>query len=340
MRSVIFGCAGPNLGDAERRFFAESDPFGFILFARNCEDPAQIRRLVDDLRASVGRDAPVLIDQEGGRVRRLRPPHWAMLPPAARIGALYERDPEAGIRAAALAGSILAAELGPLGIDIDCVPVLDVRDPGVHDVIGDRAYSTDASAVTVLGRSAAEALLDGGVLPVMKHMPGHGRTRVDSHDELPVIAADRAALDARDFKPFKALSHLPVGMTGHVLLTAIDPGAPATTSALVISQVIRGGIGFDGLLLTDDISMNALGGSVATRSAAALAAGCDVALHCNGRMDEMQAVAAAVGTLAGAARRRADAVMALSADLSDRRKTRDVKMMEAALHALLEPVAG
>lgn len=306
-KAAIFGCAGQQLTDEERRFFADAQPLGFILFGRNCDTPDQIARLVADLRLSVGRqDAPVLIDQEGGRVARLRPPHWPEYPAGSAYGAIYARDREAGLEAARLGARLIAAELHRLGIDVDCLPVLDVPSPDAHDVIGDRAYGDDPAVVADIGRAAADGLLAGGVLPVIKHIPGHGRARADTHHELPVVETVCADLARTDFAPFRALSDLPIGMTAHVVFSDIDPDHPATTSKTVIADIVRGEIGFDGLLLTDDLNMQALTGSLGDRAAASLAAGCDIALHCSGEMAEMREVAAAVGAMTDPAVRRFD----------------------------------
>ncbi len=296
--AAIFGCAGCEISGAEKKFFAAAQPLGFILFKRNCETPDQVRALVGDLRASVGRgDAPVLIDQEGGRVARLVPPHWRASPPGEVFGRLAARDMAAAREATRLNARLIAAELHDLGIDVNCIPLLDVRAPGLHDSIGNRAFSDDAAVVAALGRAVCEGLLAGGVLPVIKHLPGYGRAQVDGHIELPVVDAPRADLERVDFAPFRAFNDIPLGMTAHVLCRAIDGDAPATVSATVIGEVIRGFIGFDGLLMTDDLSMEALGGTIGERAAAALAAGCDVALHCNGEMDDMEAVVGASGRL-------------------------------------------
>ena len=304
-RAVIFGCAGPRLSASEASFFRETDPLGFILFARNCVDPDQIRALVASMRESVGRaDAPVLIDQEGGRVMRLRPPHWPDRPAAARFAALAARDKEAAARAAKLNAHLIANDLHALGITVDCAPVLDVRRAETHYVIGDRAYGEKPQQVAALGRAVAEGLLEGGVLPVVKHVPGHGRARTDSHLELPTVEASRAELEASDFAPFRDLADMPWAMTAHVLYTALDAKHPATTSPSIVADVIRGWIGFDGVLLSDDLSMKALGGSFAERTRLSLAAGCDVALHCNGDAGEMEQIAAACGPLTTDARRR------------------------------------
>jgi beta-N-acetylhexosaminidase len=306
-RAVIFGCAGTMLGDAEKAFFAAADPLGFILFRRNVDNPEQVRALVEALRACVGREAPVLIDQEGGRVQRLRPPHWHDAPPAATIGDLARQDGTAARRLAGNVGQLIAGDLAPLGITVDCAPVCDVRFPGAHDAIGDRSFAGDAETVAALALAFAAGLASGKVTPVIKHMPGHGRATVDSHLSLPVVTASLGELERVDFAAFRPLSHLPWGMTAHVLYTAIDAERAGTLSGAVIDRAIRGAIGFDGLLLTDDLSMKALGGEVGPRAAAALAAGCDVVLHCNGDLAEMQPIAAAIGPLADAAVRRYDA---------------------------------
>ena len=278
---------------------------GFILFARNVEAPAQVERLVADLRACIGRaDAPVLIDQEGGRVARLRPPHWRMAPPAKTFGDIASGDRKAGRRAAYLNAMLLGAELKTLGISVDCAPVLDLREPDAHGVIGDRAFSDDPEATTDLGRAACEGFLASGVLPVIKHIPGHGRALVDSHEDPPRVAAPIEALRERDFKPFRDLSDMPIAMTAHIIYEAVDPDRPATISSRVIASVIRGDIGFPGLLVSDDLSMNALCGTMGERTEAALDAGCDIVLHCNAEMTEMEAVAETARPLAesGAAR--------------------------------------
>jgi beta-N-acetylhexosaminidase len=311
---VIFGCRGQKLTADERTFFKEAEPWGFILFARNCDNPAQVRAFVAGLRDCVGRgDAPVLIDQEGGRVQRLKPPHWRAAPPAARFGALYQRDPAKAREALRLNMRLIAAELAALGITVDCLPVLDVPAPGAHDIIGDRAFSTRPEVVAELGRVACESLLETGVLPVIKHLPGHGRATADSHVQLPRVDAPRAELEATDFAPFRALNGMPLGMTAHVVYDAIDPECAATVSSIVIDEIIRGHIGFDGLLLSDDISANmkALGGSYRSRAERALSAGCDMLLHCNGERAEMEEIIEAVPLLAGAAGRRADEALAL-----------------------------
>jgi beta-N-acetylhexosaminidase len=309
--ACILGCSGPVLTPAERAFFAETRPWGFILFARNIETPDQVRSLTAALRASVGRaDAPILIDQEGGRVQRLGPPHWRRFPPGRAYGGLGGADPLRVREITRLGARLMAHDLAGLGINVDCVPVLDVPDPQGHEIIGDRAYGDTPEEVAVLGRAAAEGLIAGGVLPIVKHIPGHGRARADSHLELPVVDAPFDELDARDFAPFKALSDMPMAMTAHVIYAAVDRRRCATTSRAVMRRVIRGTIGFDGLVMSDDLSMQALSGGLRERAEASIRAGCDVVLHCNGDMAEMQAVASGAPRLAGKAARRAAAALA------------------------------
>lgn len=308
MKAAIFGCAGTTLSAEEKAFFRDADPLGFILFARNIESPGQALRLTEDLRSCVARaEAPVLIDQEGGRVARLRPPHWRKAPPARLLGELYARDPERGLEATKLNSRLLAADVASIGCDVDCLPVLDMGFPETHAVIGDRAYASQPEPVAALGRAAAEGLLAEGVMPVIKHIPGHGRATVDSHDTLPRVTVSRDALERSDFVPFKFLADLPWAMTAHVLYDAIDPHAALTVSAVGVRDVVRGHIGFDGLLLSDDLSMQALGGALGERAARSLAAGCDIALHCSGRMDEMREVAARTARMTDAASRRFEA---------------------------------
>jgi beta-N-acetylhexosaminidase len=312
-RAFIVGLAGRQLAAEERSFLRSAQPWGVILFARNIGTPDQVRALIGDIRQALGRaDAPVLVDQEGGRVQRLAPPHWPQYPPGAAYGRLYERRPALGVAAARLGARLIAADLAALGISVDCLPLADLPVPGADSVIGDRAYGNSLEQVVAIGAALVEGLRDGGVLPVLKHIPGHGRAGVDSHHKLPVVTTDRPTLEATDFAAFRRLARLPLAMTAHVVFTAIDPVAPATISATMVREVIRGSIGFDGLLMTDDISMEALDGSFGERSAAAMSAGCDVVLHCNGRLDEMQAVAAAVPVLERDARRRAEAALSWS----------------------------
>jgi beta-N-acetylhexosaminidase len=310
MRAFITGVAGPALTAEERQFLKEAEPWGLIVFKRNVVDPSSLRRLVDDFRSIVGREAPVLVDQEGGRVQRLGPPHWPGYPPGAAYGALYHRDRDSGLGAARLGATLIAADLNAVGIDVDCAPIADVPVAGADPIIGDRAYGTTPEKVAAIAAAFAAGLLEGGVLPVLKHLPGHGRATADSHAKLPVVGTDRASLEATDFAAFRPLAGLPLGMTAHVVFTAIDPVAPATTSATIVRQVIRDSIGFSGLLMSDDVSMGALSGSLGERARAALAAGCDMILHCNGKMTEMLAVAAAAPQLTGDAARRAAAALA------------------------------
>ena len=335
--AVIVTCSGTELSDDERAFFAESQPLGFILFQNNCESPAQIRRLVAELRQTVGRDdAPVLIDQEGGRVARLGPPHWKPRPPARTFAELAGRDLAAAREATTINAQLIAADLADLGITVDCAPVLDVPVAGAHDVIGDRAYGTDPERVATLGRAACDGFLAGGVLPVVKHIPGHGRARADSHVELPVVDASRDQLRSTDFHPFEALADMPFAMVAHVLYSDIDATAPATASPGVIDGVIRGDIGFDGVLVSDDIGMEALKGTPGQRASAILAAGCDVVLHCSGNLDEMADVAEVTTPLGGAALARVEHALA--------RLTKpaavDVAALEARLSDLLSQVGA
>ena len=307
-RAAILGCAGPDLTADERAFFRDADPLGFILFARNIDTPERALRLVEELRSCVARaDAPALIDQEGGRVARLRPPHWRKAPPARLLGELYARDPEKGLLATALNARLLAADVASIGCDVDCLPVLDIAFPQTHAVIGDRAYAATPEPVAALGRAAAEGAMAQGVMPVIKHIPGHGRATVDSHLSLPTVSAPRPELERTDFLPFRLLADLPWAMTGHLLFEAIDPARAITVSAGAVKDVIRGFIGFDGLLLSDDLSMQALGGTLGARAARSLAAGCDIALHCNGLMEEMREIVANTGPMTPAAGRRFDA---------------------------------
>jgi len=290
----------------ELAFFRDHPPWGFILFARNVSEPSQVRDLTAQMREVAGRnDAPILIDQEGGRVRRLRPPHWPFYPPARVCGLLFKENPEAGLRAAFLQSRLIANDLHALGINVDCLPVLDTPVSDAHDIIGDRAYSQDPHEVAQLGRAACEGLLAGGVLPVIKHIPGHGRARADSHLALPVVDATRRELGCTDFHPFLQLADMPLAMTAHVVYSQFDAKNPATSSRTMIRIVVRGWIGFDGLLMSDDLSMRALSGDYAQRTKRAFAAGCDVVLHCNGELAEMLEISAATPLLRGSALKRA-----------------------------------
>jgi beta-N-acetylhexosaminidase len=308
---AIYGCLGAELTADERAFYADARPWGFILFARNIADRAQVKRLVASLRETVNDPrAPVLIDQEGGRVARLRPPQWQARPAAERFALLHNDAPEAAHEAAYLNARLIAYDLSELGINVDCVPVLDVPVAGADAVIGDRAYGSDPTTIIELGRAVIEGMIEGGVLPVMKHIPGHGRATADTHHELPHVTTSREELSASDFVTFRSLSDCPMAMTAHVVYDAIDAQRPATTSPRVIKEIIRGEIGFDGLLMSDDLSMNALAGTLAQRAKASLFAGCDVVLHCNGKMDEMKEVAGESKPLDDISLKRAQAALA------------------------------
>jgi beta-N-acetylhexosaminidase len=294
-RAVILGCAGPSLDAFERDFFPAANPVGFILFRRNCVSPGQVRDLVASLRECVGRsDAPVLIDQEGGRVARLRPPHWRAYPAAARLGSLPDPLAETASR---LCARLIGDDLAQLGITVDCLPVLDLAIAGADPVIGDRAYGSDGRRVARLARAACEGLLESGIIPVIKHIPGHGRAGVDSHDACPVVETSHIELARTDFAPFCALAAMPWAMTAHIVYSAIDPTAPATLSSAVIAEVIRAEIGFGGVLISDDLSMRALGGGLGERTRRTLAAGCDLVLHCNGSPTEMEEIVAAAAMI-------------------------------------------
>ncbi len=292
IRAIILGCAGPSLTADEAALFGSVNPVGFILFQRNCVDPDQLRRLVDDLRDTVDRPNPlILIDQEGGRVQRMRPPGWRDTPAPGRFAELAATDLDTAVEAARVNTRLTALDLHEAGINVNCVPLLDIAQPETTAAIGDRAFGRDPATVLRLARAVCDGAMAGGVLPAIKHMPGHGRATVDSHLELPRVTADLGVLDAVDFVPFKALAHLPLGMTAHLLYTAIDDRNPGTLSQTVIADVIRGRIGFDGLLFSDDISMEALPGGLGERAGRALAAGCDVVLHCTGQLEEMREIA-------------------------------------------------
>jgi len=322
-RAFICGLKGVALDAQERAFLRDARPWGVILFRRNVASRDRLRALTGDIRDALGRHAPILVDQEGGRVQRLGPPEWRAYPPAA----VFERagaDAAAAERLARLGARLIASDLREAGIDVDCLPVLDAPAPGAHDIIGNRAYSRDPDRVARLGRAAAEGLLAGGVLPVMKHIPGHGRARADSHLELPVVEAPREELEAVDFPPFVANADLPAAMTAHVVYTAIDPAAPGTLSRKVVQEIIRGRIGFDGLLMTDDLSMKALTGGFRERAERAIAAGVDLALHCNGDLSEARPVAEGAPLLAGRALERAEAALA---------RIRDIEPFDAAAAA-------
>ena len=305
LRALISGCEATRLTRSERSFFRDTRPCGFILFKRNCEDAEQIRALIDDFREAVNdASALILIDQEGGRVQRLAPPLCPHYPAARRFAALHSTDTVKGLEAARSGARLIARDLASLGITVNCAPVLDVPVPGAHDIIGDRAYGSTVDEIAALGRAVAEGYLDGGILPVIKHIPGHGRAEVDSHASLPVINATRDELSRTDFVPFRALSDMPLGMTAHILIPDVDKDAPASASARIIEEIIRGDIGFDGLLMCDDLGMGALSGTMQERTRGVLDAGCDVALHCSGNFDQMTAVASVAPELAGETARR------------------------------------
>jgi beta-N-acetylhexosaminidase len=310
-RAFIIGVSGTELTTVEREFIRAERPWGFILFKRNVENPNQVVSLVDRLREAADEpEAPVLIDQEGGRVQRLGPPHWPPYPPGAVFGTLYDISPALGLRAASLSARLIAADLADLGITVDCLPLADVPVPGADAVIGNRAYGTEPVKVAAVARAITDGLEQGGVLPVLKHIPGHGRATADTHFRLPVVDTPRIELERTDFAAFKPLADLPMAMTAHVVFSAFDPAHPATTSATIVEQVIRGVIGFQGLLMSDDVSMNALAGSVAERTRAIIAAGCDMVLHCNGNIGEMREVAGQTPELAGRAQERARKALA------------------------------
>lgn len=306
--AFITDCDGLSLSQAEREFLQRTNPWGFILFRRNCDSPEQIKALATEFRTIVGRrNAPVFVDQEGGRVQRLGPPasHWRRYPPASRYGELYLRDPLAALRTARNVGRLMADDMVAAGINADCLPVLDVPQPDGHDIIGDRAYAREVAQIIILARAHMTGMMEGGVLPVIKHIPGHGRAKADSHLELPVVTAKRAELEVVDFPPFAALADAPMAMTAHVVYAAFDKTEPATLSKKVIRTVIRKEIGFSGLLMSDDLSMKALSGTLTERAERALAAGCDMLLHCNAPLAEREEVARAAGILKGKALARA-----------------------------------
>lgn len=328
--ACIFGCLGPAIDPSERAFYREADPWGFILFARNVETPDQLRRLTGDLRESVGREAPVFVDQEGGRVQRLRAPHWREWAPP--LDAVRQAGASAP-RMMRIRARLIAHELRACGIDGDCIPTLDIASETTHPFLRNRCYGEDVATVVEVAREVAAGLLDGGVLPVMKHMPGHGRATLDTHHELPRVTEDAEVLRQTDFAAFRGVRDLPLGMTAHIVFTAFDD-QPSTTSATMI-RLIREEIGFSGLLMTDDLSMQALSGTLAERAARARAAGCDIVLHCNGHLDEMPAVAAAAGRLTPEEQRRADAALSFRHAPS----RIDPAALEAELAALLPEAA-
>jgi len=310
MQAAIYGLEGLELSDDERSFFRDADPAGFILFKRNCENAAQVLRLTDALRDLSGRpDLPILIDQEGGRVARMKPPVWPAFPAAERFDQLYALAPSSAIEAVRSNARAIGLTLRDSGVNVDALPLLDVRQPGASDVIGDRALGSEPMQVAALGRAVLDGLASAGVVGIIKHIPGHGRALVDSHKELPVVTASADELES-DLEPFERLSSAPMGMTAHVIYTAWDQDHPASLSPTVIGEVIRGRIGFDGFLMSDDLGMEALQGDFGSRAAGVVAAGCDAALHCSGKMDEMVAVAASVPPLGAEAEARLARAMA------------------------------
>ncbi|AOL94183.1 beta-N-acetylhexosaminidase [Porphyrobacter sp. LM 6] len=310
MTPAIFGLSGPQLTADERAFFRAADPAGYILFGRNCVDPEQLRALTDDLRSIHGRDRLLVsIDQEGGRVARLRPPHWSPYPCGDAFAQLYDIAPASAIEAARASATAMALELSAMGITVDYHPPLDLRVPGAHDVIGDRALGADPVQVASLGRAILEGLAAGGVAGCIKHMPGHGRTDVDTHKALPTVTASAEELED-DLVPFRTLNHAPIGMTGHLVFTAWDAENPATLSETVIRDIIRGSIGFDGLLLTDDIDMEALGGTIPERAARAYEAGCDIILNCWAKMHDMEGICEVLPEMSDATAARLDRALA------------------------------
>ncbi len=335
MTPLFLGLAGTELSEAERGFFRSVDPAGFILFKRNVADPAQLRALTDSLRELSGRaDVPILIDQEGGRVARMQPPHWPAFPKGELFDRLYDIAPITAIEAARHNAAAIATMLGEVGINVDCLPLLDVRQPGAHDIIGDRALGAEPMRVAAMGRAVIEGLRSGGAVGVVKHVPGHGRAMADSHVELPVVTADAEALET-DLAPFIKLADAPMAMTAHVVYPAWDAEQCASLSAKVIGGIIRGRIGFDGLLMSDDLGMHALSGGFDDRAAGVLAAGCDIALHCSGDMAEMEAIAGAVGPIEDEARTRLDRAMATVAGVQLRAALAELIAERDALMAVL-----
>jgi beta-N-acetylhexosaminidase len=310
-KAFITGLAGTKLSDAERDFIRAERPWGFILFRRNIDTPAQVAALTKEIRDVLGEvDVPILVDQEGGRVQRFRPPNWPLYPAGAAFGQLYDIDPALGLRAARLSARLIAEDLTQVGVTVDCLPLADVPVLGADDVIGDRAYGNDPRKVAAIARAVTEGLEQGGILPILKHIPGHGRATADSHLALPVVDSAKNELESIDFAAFKPLADLPMAMTAHVVFSAYDAAQPATTSATMIERVIRGLIGFQGLLMSDDVGMNALAGSIAERTKALLAAGCDMVLACSGEPEEMHQVARETPELSGKALVRAKTALA------------------------------
>lgn len=339
-RACILGIAGTELGNWEKGFLREADPFGFILFARNIENRDQVRALIDELREAVGNsNVPILVDQEGGRVMRLKPPQWRNIPPAGVFGDLFDRDADDGREAAYTNARLMAMDLRDAGFNTTCAPVLDLRLPGMSDVVGDRSYGGEVGKVVALASAVTAGLLDGGIAPVIKHIPGHGRATVDSHKDLPIVTVSHDILSEFDFAPFAQMKDVLAAMSAHLLFTAIDDQRPGTVSPIVINDVIRGEIGFDNLLISDDLSMEALGGSIASRAHECLQAGCDIALHCNGKRTEMEEVVSMAPLLTGSSLRRAQAftnqIATFKTDIPGRTQVAD---WQSRLDDLLAPV--
>jgi beta-N-acetylhexosaminidase len=339
-RACILGIAGTELSNWEKGFLREADPFGFILFARNIENRDQVRALTSALREIVGNtNVPILVDQEGGRVMRLKPPHWRNIAPAGAFADLFDRNPDDAREAAYANARLMAMDLRQAGFNTTCAPVLDLRLPGMSDVIGDRSYGADVSKVVMLASAVVAGLLDGGIAPIIKHIPGHGRATVDSHKDLPIVTVSRKTLSETDFAPFAQMKDVLAAMSAHLLFTAIDNQRPGTVSPIVIDDVIRGEIGFQNLLISDDLSMEALGGSIASRTHECLRAGCDIALHCNGKRTEMEEVVSMAPVLAGSSMQRAqnftNQIATFKADVPDHSQVFD---WQARLADLLAPV--
>ncbi|MEA3048028.1 MAG: beta-N-acetylhexosaminidase [Sphingomonadales bacterium] len=332
MLAAILGLSGPSLTDDERALFRAADPAGFILFGRNVVDKAQLRALTDSLRDLAGRaDLPVLIDQEGGRVARLKPPAWPEFPAQGRFGALYELAPISAIEAARVNAEALGLTVAEMGINVDCLPLLDLPRPGADAIIGDRAWGSEPMRVAALGRAVLDGLEAAGICGVVKHIPGHGRARADSHEALPVVDASEEEL-AIDLAPFRALRDAPMAMTAHILYPAWDADHPATTSPKIIAEIIRGAIGFDGLLMSDDLAMKALSGTPGDRARATIEAGCDVVLHCSGEMMDNEAIAGAAGAMSEAALKRLARAMAR---IAGKASTQSYEALAAKRDALL-----
>lgn len=332
--SVILGLSGPSLTESERTFFRDADPWAFILFSRNIESPKQVQKLCSQLRESVGRDCLIFVDQEGGRVQRLRAPHWPTYPAASKFGALYDLAPEKGRRSAFLAYRLIADDLRNVGITADCAPVLDIPQPGADPIISDRAFSTRIEPIIDMAHSCMAGLMMGGVAPVIKHIPGHGRAEVDSHKALPEILTDRATLESSDFRPFQALKDAPMAMTAHAVYLAHSKKA-VTVSRKAMQDLIRDAIGFDGLVMSDDLDMKALSGTLTRKTERALAAGCDIALQCSGKMTDMVQVVKGATKLEGVSYRRA----AVAANCTNSLAKFDREAAEAEFSDLLGQVS-